>query len=134
MKSPYSAFLSRLLIYSAILGAIMALLYLVLPKSWLSPVLPFLLFFFIAATMLSYAFISGSMNQRFMRFVNTYLLTTLVKLVLYVTIMVIYVFFNRDDAVPFMLGFFTLYLCYTVFEVIVIVGATKKTSGHPAHE
>ena len=121
MKWSNSKFLRQLLIFSVILGFIALILDYLLPKTYLSPAIPFLFFFFIAASLISWHFLQHSFDKRFIRFVNTYLLTVIAKLFLYIGVMISYVFINRKDAVAFMLGFFILYLCYTIFEVVCIV-------------
>ena len=128
MNSLYIKYLRSLLIFSVILGAIALCLAFILPKTYLSPALPFLFFFFIATSLISFYFLQQSFGQRFIRFVNTFLLTILAKLLLYIGVMIIYVFINRKDAVPFMLGFFILYLCYTIFEAASIIKYTQPSN------
>lgn len=133
MKSDYIKFLKQILIFSLPVGLAAAVIALVAPARWISPTLPFLIFFFISITLLSYYFLLKAIDQRFLRFVNTYLLITLIKLVIYVAVMVIYLLLNLSDALPFIFSFLTLYLIYTVFEVVKIVGKTKKpTPSNPA--
>jgi uncharacterized membrane protein YoaK (UPF0700 family) len=109
-----------------ILGGLVGITAIFIPKEYLSPTLPFLFFFFIAVTLLSYFFLLRTMKKKINRFINTYLLVTFLKLMVYILVMITYVFTNRSDAIPFMLGFFILYLCYTIFEVVLIVGKTRK--------
>jgi hypothetical protein len=56
------------------------------------------------------------------------MLTTAIKLFLFITVMIIYSFLNRKDAVAFLLNFFILYLVYTVFEVVQIISLSKSSS------
>ena len=132
MKSAYLNFLKQLLIYTGIMGAVALAFTFLLPKTFFSPALPFLFCFFTATTLLSYYYLLQTVEKRFIKFVNAFLLTIIAKLALYMAVMIIYVFLNRRDAVPFMLGFFILYLCYTIFESVCIIRytrpATDKTS------
>jgi hypothetical protein len=41
------------------------------------------------------------------------------------TVLLLYVFIHKEDAVPFILAFFILYMLYTVFEVIAMLKFTK---------
>jgi hypothetical protein len=41
--------------------------------------------------------------------------------------MMAYAFSNRSDAIPFMLGFFILYLFYTIFESASIIKYTQPS-------
>ena len=125
MKSAYIKFLKQLLIFSAILGAIALVAHFILPKSYFSPALPFLFIFFIATSLLSFYYLLQSISKRFIKFVNTFLLTIIFKLFIYAGVMIAYALLNRSDAIPFMLGFFILYLCYTIFESVNIIKYTQ---------
>ena len=59
---------------------------------------------------------------------NTYLLTIILKLFIYAGVMIAYVLINRSDAIPFMLGFFILYLFFTIFEAISIIRYAQPPS------
>jgi len=125
MKSAYLKFLQHLLIYSAILGAIAIILYLILPEL-ITPVLPFLFLFFVAITLVSYYILLRSLKSKLSRFINTFLISTIVKLILYIGIMIVYVILNRSDAVRFMITFLILYLFYTIFEVVKMISLTRS--------
>jgi len=120
-----TGFVRQILLFTAILMAVSLILYFLLPRFWFSLSLPFLFFFFLSSSILSFHFLLKSLTQRFSKFVNVFLLTTAVKLLLYIAVIIIYVLVNRSDALPFLISFFILYLCYTVFEVIKLVSVTK---------
>ncbi len=130
MKSIYIRYLRQILVFTLVLAAVAIALRIFVPGAYVSPALPFLVVFFGAASLLSFYYLLQASDKRFIRFVNTFLLSILVKLFLYAGILIAYVFVNRHDAVPFMLGFFVLYLCYTVFESVCIIRYTRP----PAHE
>jgi hypothetical protein len=125
MKSLFIDFLRKLIIFSVILSFIAIGLVFLIPKTWVTPVLPFLFAFFLGITILSYYILIKAAQKKFIRFLNYYLLTTTVKLLLFIAVLMTYIMLNRKDAVPFALAFFLLYLCYTVFEVVMIVGYSK---------
>ncbi len=127
MNSDYLKFLKHILIYSLVLGALALIIIQFLPSSFYTPSLPFLFFFFIATSLISYYFLVKSMTKKFIRFINTFFLITTLKLILYVVVMVSYVFIHRTEAIPFMMSFFILYLCYTIFEVVIILGKNSKS-------
>lgn len=54
------------------------------------------------------------------KFISNYMLIILVKLLLFLTIILIYSFINKPDMLRFSLNFLVLYLLYSVFEIIVI--------------
>ena len=126
MKSEYLKFLKNILIFSAILGIFAVILFFVLPRHYFSPSLPFLFTFFIAVTLVSYYFLLRTVHIKFIRFVNYFMLSTVIKLILYIAILFIYIFLNKKDAVAFALSFFILYLFYTFFEVTAILSYSRK--------
>ena len=123
--SVYLSFLKKLLVFSLIPGSVGAVLYLTLPRQFITPVLPFLFLFFISVTLISAYVLIGSSRKKFIKYMNVFLLTTVVKLFLFVAVMVAYVFFNKSDLIPFTISFFILYLFYTVFEVTWLVSFSK---------
>jgi hypothetical protein len=128
MKSAYIQYLRNLLYLSAILGFIALIIRFILPKIYFSPAIPFLLFFFISTSLLSFYFLLQASGKKFIKFVNAFLLSIIIKLFLYAVVMISYVLIYRKDAIPFMLGFFILYLCYTVFESASIIKYTQSSN------
>lgn len=124
-NSVYLSLLKRLLIFSLILGSVTALLFFLLPEKCISPTLPFLFIFFIAVTLVSSYILIRSSQKKFIRYLNVYLLTTVIKLFLYIAIMITYILLNKADILPFSISFFILYLCYTIFEVVWLVSFSK---------
>jgi len=125
INSVYLSLLKRLLIFSLILGSIAAVLFFLLPSKFITPTLPFLFSFFIAVTLISTYLLIISSQKKFIKYLNIYLLTTVVRLFLYVAVMVTYILLNKPDLLPFSISFFILYLCYTVFEVVWLVSFSK---------
>jgi hypothetical protein len=125
INSVYLSLLKRLLIFSLILGAIAALLFFLLPSNFITPTLPFLFPFFIAVTLISSYLLIRSSQKKFIRYLNVYLLTTVIRLFLYLAVMVTYILLNKSDILPFSITFFILYLCYTIFEVVWLVSFSR---------
>jgi len=125
INSVYLSLLKRLLIFSLLLGSIAAVFYFILPEKFITPTLPFLFSFFIAVTLISSYLLIRSSQKKFIRYLNVYLLTTVLRLFLYVAVMVTYILLNKSDIIPFSISFFILYLFYTVFEVVWLVSFSK---------
>ncbi len=53
------------------------------------------------------------------------MLATFLKLVLYLVVIVIYLLFNREDVVPFVLTFLVYYLLFTALEVSAVSKVSK---------
>jgi len=133
MRSVYIRYLKQLLIFSAIIGGIALIMMFLIPGNYMSPALPFIFVFFISTSLLSFYYLIRSASKKFIRFVNTFLLIIIVKLFIYAGIMITYAFMNRADAIPFMLGFFVLYLCYTIFEASSFIRLSRPSGpeGNP---
>jgi len=125
INSVYLSLLKRLLIFSLILGSVAAVLFFLLPSKFITPTLPFLIPFFIAVTLINAYLLIRSSQKKFIKYLNVYLLTTVVRLFLYVAVMVIYILLNKPDLIPFSITFFILYLFYTIFEVVWLVSFSK---------
>jgi hypothetical protein len=125
INSVYLSLLKRLLIFSLILGSIAAVLFFLLPSKFITPALPFLFPFFIAVTLINAYLLIRSSQKKFIKYLNVYLLTTVVRLFLYVAVMVTYILLNKPDLIPFSITFFILYLCYTIFEVVWLISFPK---------
>jgi hypothetical protein len=127
MSSGYLTFLRRILIFSIILGLIGTFIGFLAPARYITPALPFLFLFFIAVTLAGYYVILRPVQTKFIRFINTYLLVTMVKLFLFIGVIFAYLLHNRQDAAPFVIAFFVLYLCYMIFEVVNLVSYFKSS-------
>jgi hypothetical protein len=110
-----------------ILGAIAYGFTLILPSNYITPTLPFLFFLFFATTLLVHYILLKGSEKRYSKFVNYYMLTTFLKLVFYMIIMVIYALLNKADAIAFIICFFILYMAYTIFEFIAFYRLNKKS-------
>jgi hypothetical protein len=87
-----------------------------------SPALPYLIIFFFAVTIIFQYFISKSNEKKFSNFVTIFMLITFLKLMLYFTVLLIYIFLiNKSDSVPFIISFFIYYVLFTIFEVSYIL-------------
>jgi hypothetical protein len=65
-----------------------------------------------------------AMNPR--KFVGYFMLATTLKLMNYLIVVFVYVFYVKEGMLAFILAFFLLYIIYTVFEVITILAQTKE--------
>jgi hypothetical protein len=125
-SSAYITFLRRIIVFSVILGLLATGIGLLAPSHMVTPALPYLFVFFIGVTLTGYYFIIRSAHTRFIRFINSYLLVTVVKLFLFIGIIFLYLLNNKQDAAPFAISFFILYLCYMIFEVVNLVAYFKS--------
>jgi len=126
MKNNFRKFALRLILLSAILVIISTALILLLPADIITPVLPFMILYFFLITIIVHYFLTKAIGYSSRKFVSYFMLTTFLKLFIYIITIFTYVYFNRSDLLPFIISFFVLYIFYTVFEVVNITHKTVQ--------
>ena len=126
MAAVVPIFLKRQAVFSLIVGAVSTILFFILQRGSFTPAFPFLFVFFNAIAFLTYYFLYKSIRNRFIKFLNSYLIATILKLFIYVTVMIFYIMNHKEDAIPFAISFFLLYLLYNIFEVIALLDLSKR--------
>lgn len=117
MNQKLRIFTKQLLILATLTGLLIVGLMFLIPPTYISPTLPYLLVFFTAATLLSYYFLQKKIEGSPSGFVTAFMANSIIRLLLYLVIIAVYAFTNRPDAVNFILSFFLLYVIFTTFEV-----------------
>lgn len=102
------------------------LIYAMLPSSYYTPVFPYMVAFFFIATLVVFHFMIRALEKRPAKFVNIFLVTTMLKLFAYMAVMVTYALLNRAEARPFIVAFFVLYIIYTIVEVATLLNENHK--------
>jgi hypothetical protein len=125
MNNLYLIFLKKLLIFTVILALAGYFITFLLPENYITPTLPYLYVFFFAITLVVHYILLKVAAKKTPGFINFFMLVTFGKLIFFLTIMLVYALLNRTDAIPFIIAFFILYVCFTVFEVILSLSHTK---------
>lgn len=125
MKINFNRFLKRLFLFTLVLAIPGVLLAYYLPERYITPTLPYLYTFFFASTLLVHYLLMQVTLKKISSFINYFMLLTFGKLIFFLSIVLAYALLHRDDAVPFIVAFFILYLFFTVFEVIQSLSLTK---------
>ena len=90
---------------------------------------PALVGFFFIVSMVVY-FLSEKAKQKDMRrFANFYMLSTVVKMMVYLTIIFVYAFNFKEDGKRFAITFLAYYLIFSVFETYKLAKKDKKSDG-----
>lgn len=126
MRKKYLQFIIRLTILSLILGLLAFILSRFLPDGMISPALPYLFILFYVITALVHYILLRITALNPGKFVSYFMLATFLKLMNYLIVVVVYVFYVKEGILPFILSFFILYIFYTVFEVFTILAQTKE--------
>jgi len=125
-RSAYILYLKRLLIYSAIIFIVGLLIFAIVPDGLYTRAFPFLIPFFMAVSLLVHYILLKAVDKKPAKFINQFMLTTFLKLLFYLLVMVIYALTHREDAIRFVITYFILYALYAVFEVVNILEYNKS--------
>lgn len=81
------------------------------------PALPFLLLFLYATTISIHAYQVSLAKKDIGKFARSNMLITFFKLILYSVVTVVYIVFDKENAIPFVVCLMLLYLVFTFVEV-----------------
>jgi hypothetical protein len=125
MQLKLFGFLRKLLIFTLVLAIIGYFVTRFLPENYITPTLPYLYLFFFAITLVVHYILLKISLKKNTRFINYFMLLTFGKLIFFLSMIIVYALIYRDDALPFVISFFILYLFYTVFEVTLSLSHTQ---------
>lgn len=91
----------------------------------ITPALPWLLTFFIISTFLIYYLLIKASMGKFNKFTNTFMVATVIKLLLMLSVVAVYVYLNKTDAVRFVITMFVIYLAYSFLEINALLKFNK---------
>jgi len=118
-------YLMNLLILSIIIMVIYTVL-LTTNSPILTPVFPYIVLLIAGFSLLSHIFLLKAATVSNQKFTQAFMLSTTVKLLLYLAAMAAYAFSHRELAKVFIFNFTALYFTYTPFDVIMILKQTRK--------
>lgn len=122
LEAKDSRFLSQLCILTAVVTAVSIAVHKYLTVWW-----PALVMLFLIVSVVVY-FLSNKAKKKDMRkFANFYMASTIVKMLLYLTIIFIYVLCFKEDGKRFAITFLVYYLIYSVFETVKLAKKEKNS-------
>lgn len=126
MLTPFLRFLTRLSVFSIILGLFTLLIFMFVPIRYASPTLPYQFVFFYTVTLFVHYVLLRASQKNQGRFVARFMLTSFLKLIFYIAVLIVYLILNKNDTLRFVIPYFMLYVCYTTFEVVSISHIIRK--------
>ena len=119
-------FVRKFMIFSLILIVIAVILYLSALKSFYVKSFPLQIFLIGSLTLYSHLRLIKACEQNIRKFTTVFMLSVTLKLIVYLSFLLICLLIDHSNALSFVLTFFVLYVCYTVFEVIQVLNFLKK--------
>ena len=97
----------------------------ILPGKYLN-VFPFLLLFFSFVTLVTHFVLMRSLTKSQRAFINTFMLSVMARLLVYLMFFGIYIYLNKENVLVFTIIFLLFYITFTLFEVISVLRYLKK--------
>jgi hypothetical protein len=126
-KNSLIRYFTGLFIISAIIAGIEIFVFNTIYKSYYIPDYFLLLAFFIILTAIFHLILIKITSQNHYKFIAKFMLITIIKLLIYSIIIIIYILMRRTYIVNFLICFLSYYLIFSIYEVTSIINFMKKT-------
>ncbi len=114
-------YLSKQLGLTALLALLTFVVKHYLGNAWHTYAWPYLLTLFVTVNCVLFFLNRWIARKKLSTFANYFMLASTIKLLLFLAIIVVYLVYNRAEAIPFLITFFIYYLAFTYIEVRGVV-------------
>jgi uncharacterized membrane protein len=97
-----------------------------LVPSWYFGFFPYLVLIFFAVNAFFLFFFYRSLQKSTLQFIRTYMLATVIKLVIYLMLVLVYVLVCRESAVHFAVTLAVLYIAFTAYDLYIMTSKVKR--------
>jgi len=125
MNNHLKKFITRGIIISLILILAGFFLFITVLKEFFSFSFPVLLLVIFLITVLFHRYLISTTEGTNRKFPAKFLGATGIKMGIYMILIILYVVFDHENAVPFLLVFMIIYIIFTIFEVVSVLGYLK---------
>ena len=127
MNNHLKKFIIRGIIISLVLSITGFFLFITILKEYFSFSFPVLLLVIFLINVLFHRYLIRSAGRSNRKFPIKFLSATGIKMGLYLIIIILFVVFDRENAVPFLFVFMIIYVVFTIFEVVSVLDYLKIT-------
>lgn len=120
-------FITRGIIISLILSIAGFFMFITILKEYFSFSFPVLLLVIFLINVLFHHYLIRSAGGSNRKFPIKFLSATAIKMGLYLVLIILFVVFDRENAVPFLFVFMIIYVVFTIFEVVSVLDYLKIT-------
>lgn len=117
MSNSFSKFLKGLTTFTIIIMIVSTLLFLTFLKNQFLLVFPFVLFFYYSSTLVLHRYMLKITRNDVSRFSFKFMMLSFFKMFIYIIFGVLYIVFDEENAVNFLIVYLILYVAYAVYEV-----------------
>ena len=119
-------YIYKTLILTGILIGINFILFYFLLQQYYLPIFPFVILFFAVISSSVHAIMLKYAKQKISRFANSFMLSTMAKMIIYLSFVTIYLLTDKQNAVIFVVFFLINYFIYSSYEVISLLTDLKN--------
>jgi len=127
MNNHLKKFIIKGIIISLILFIAGFFLFITILKEYFSFSFPVLLLAMLLITVLFHRYLVRSAEGSNRKFPVKFLSATGIKMGLYLILIILFIVFDRENAIPFLLVFLIIYVIFTTFEVVSVLNYFKIT-------
>lgn len=127
MEGEAKQFLRKFSVFSLVIIGTATILFISVLKPFYVKVFPLQLLIIGAFTFLTHLHLMKAAEKNIQVFTNTYILSITIKLLIYFSFLLICLLIDSSQALSFVVSFFALYICYTIFEVIQLINVKKRS-------
>ena len=127
MNNHLKKFIKRGIIISLVLSIAGFFLFITILKEYFSFSFPVLLLVIFLINVLFHRYLIRSTGGSNRKFPVKFLSATAIKMGLYLVLIILFVVFDRENAIPFLFVFMIIYVIFTIFEVISVLDYLKIT-------
>lgn len=117
MENNFSKFLKGLTTFSLVILGIGVVVFLTIFKKHFLIIFPFVLLFYYASTLLLHRYMLKITRNDVSRFSFKFMMLSFLKMFIYIIFGVLYIIFDEENAVNFLIVYLILYVAYAVYEV-----------------
>jgi len=128
MNTDFFRFVKNILIYTLSITLIYSISSHFLDSDYINSNTFWLIFFFLGITIIVHYYLIKAVHKDFNKFFRYFTLTTIVKLLIYLLILIAYILLGMPNRISFIVNFLILYVFFTIFEIISISKYNKKIS------
>lgn len=126
MQNLFLSYLKKIIIYTFSLVLIAFLIYWLIPQEYQTLLLPYIfIFFFVLTTLVHFILIKNAYNEP-SKFIRWFMSASMIKLIIHITIMIVYALNFKTNAKIFILTYSFFYLFYTGFEIYIIISDKSR--------
>ncbi|MGF7140278.1 hypothetical protein [Roseimarinus sediminis] len=117
MDNNFAKFLKGLTTFTLIILGVGIILFLTLFKKHFLIIFPFVLVFYYSSTLLLHRYMLKITRNDVSRFSFKFMMLSFLKMFIYIIFGVLYIIFDEEHAVNFLIVYLVLYVAYAVYEV-----------------